>query len=116
MRYALALALATFLAAGPANAEALPSFPKNATYETGRKDLQYFGWRPAAVDEANKGCSIGREDVCQKFPEAEACSGTGMGRCTFLWKKGQTLIEIATVGEEIPALTIAAVRCRLGCR
>src|SRR3954465_12778164 len=74
-----------------------PSFPKSTLYEEARRSLTALGWQPAS---GMKGCSIGREDVCDTFPETDYCSGTGLARCSFLWRKDGSLIEAGTVGEE----------------
>jgi hypothetical protein len=37
---------------------------------------------------------------CQGRPEMEACAGTGMANCKFLWKKEGKITAICTVGED----------------
>ncbi|WP_342111748.1 hypothetical protein [Methylobacterium sp. SI9] len=115
-RAALAIAGLAFLAM-PARAEApVPRIAKGTLYETVRADLSALGWRPSPAAAEQSGCSIGREDVCKRYPEAEFCSGTGMGACGFLWSKNNTLIQVRTVGEDPAALTLQAIACRAGCR
>ena len=108
------LALAVVIAIAPAIAHAggLPSLTKGSPYVKARSTLLRSGFKP--VRSAENGCSIGREEICKKYPEAEACSGTGLGNCLFVWRQGGRVIEVSTVGEI--DLKVAAVKCRSGCR
>lgn len=115
MRYALAL-LGFALLVSPASADApIPRIAKGKLYSTVRTDLAALGWSPAPVKAEQSGCTIGREDVCERYPETEFCAGTGMGACGFLWSKNNTLIQVKTVGEDPAALTLQGVACRAGC-
>jgi hypothetical protein len=42
---------------------------------------------------------------CQGRPEMEACAGTGMANCNFLWKKDGKTIAVYTIGEGEPGVT-----------
>ena len=111
----LGIALLAGLALAPTasvSAERLPSFPKRTEYTEARRSLIALGWRPVTLPDADR-CSKG-DMRCQGRPEMAACSGTGLARCLFTWRKGETLIEVGTYGEEEPI--VDAVRCRAGCR
>ena len=44
-------------------------------------------------------CSAG-DARCQGRPEMQACAGTGMANCRFLWQKDGRTIAVMTVGED----------------
>lgn len=114
MRYVLAAAI--FALATVANAAgSVPQVPKGAFYYEARNSLTALGWQPAQLPADKRGCSDGREDVCDRYPEAAACSGTGLALCTFLWKRGDTLAEVTTYGEEVDMIRVRSVQCRAGC-
>ncbi len=52
------------------------------------------GYKPFKDPNADK-CDGG--STC--FPETESCAGTGLGNCNFLWKKGQAVVVVGTVGD-----------------
>lgn len=95
--------------------ERVPSLKVGASYSSVRTTLSERGWRPVLIGAATQGCSIGREDVCQRYEEAEACSGTGMGQCSFVWSKHHTRIQVITSGEDVNALKVQGLRCLEGC-
>jgi hypothetical protein len=101
------------LVASAADAARLPSFPKRTPYAEARESLIALGWKPAVTSSDPKRCAPGA-DECAKYPETVACSGTGLARCMFLWRRGETLIEIGTFGEEMRF--VDRVRCCAGCR
>ena len=114
MRYALAVLI--FATATMANAAgSVTKLPKATFYSEARNSLTALGWQPAPLPIGQRGCSIGREDVCDRYPEAAACSGTGLALCTFLWKRGDTLAEVTTYGEEMDMIRVRSVQCRAGC-
>ena len=102
--------------------EKLPTFPRKTDYDEARASLIALGWKP--VPQSSKrcdrdGCFIrcagGFENRCKVYPEAEICRGTGLAACEFLWRRGETLIEVRTIGETAPP-RVASVRCRANCR
>lgn len=114
MRYAIAaviLATATMAHA----AGSVPKLPKGAFYYDARTSLTALGWQPAPLPADKRGCTSGREDVCERYPEAAACSGSGLALCTFLWKRNETVAEVTTYGEEIDMIRVRSVTCRAGC-
>lgn len=114
MRYVLAAALLAIATTANA-AGAAPKLPKGQFYYTSRTGLEALGWQPAILPADKRGCSSGREDVCERYPEAAACSGTGLAVCSFLWKRGDTVAEVTTYGEEVGMLRIKGTTCLAGC-
>jgi hypothetical protein len=108
-RVALALTMAILPFA--VEAARLPSFPQRTTYVKARTSLIGLGWAPAPTSKDPTRCSPGA-DECATYPETLACSGTGLARCSFLWRRGATLIEVGTFGED---RLVERVRCRARC-
>lgn len=75
----------------------MPKFKKGDAYKSVREKLIKAGWTPFKSKEADK-CLEG-DERCQDFPEMEACAGTGLGNCRYLWKKGSKTLAIFTVGD-----------------
>jgi len=105
------LAAGFLLAASAALAQsaALPKLQKDSDYTGARKALLSQGYEPAQLPNAEK---------CEKsdprcFPEVFACAGTGLAACVYTWRRGQTVIEVHTIGEQP---IIQSVRCRANCR
>ena len=110
---AIALAGATaVLALAASAAEQLPSFPSKTSYDEARRSLLALGWTPVTLMKAAK-CSSG-DKRCEGRPEMMSCSGTVLARCSFTWKRQDTLIEVHTLGDTNPK--VEGVRCRAGCR
>lgn len=76
----------------------LPTFAKGESYTNVRLKMLGAGWKPYHSKDADT-CSEG-DMRCKDRPEMEACSGTGMASCRFLWKSGDKTIAILTTGEE----------------
>ncbi len=93
------------------SAPSLPRFPKNTLYADARKSLIAIGWQPIHLTDSDK-CSE-TDNRCKGRPEMEACAGTGMANCSFVWKRGDTMINVSTVGEDEPV--VSGVSCRVGC-
>ena len=107
---------AIVLASSAANAAGqVPRLPKNVFYYDARESLSALGWAPATLPSDKRFCTGGREDVCDKYPETATCSGTGLALCSFLWKRGDTLVEVTTYGEEVGMIRVRSVACRAGC-
>ncbi|MGU3387742.1 hypothetical protein ACLBYG_24765 [Methylobacterium sp. D53M] len=114
MRYALAaVILATSVAAQAAGS--VPTLPKGTFYYSARDSLTALGWHPAPLPSDRRFCTGGREDVCERYPEASACSGSGLALCRFLWRRGDTLAEVTTYGEEVDMIRVQSVACKAGC-
>ena len=77
-------------------------------YAEAREWLVSSGWMATAHDIATipGRCSF-REEICTTYPEAQSCSGTGMGYCLFRFEgtDGRDLL-ITTAGEELDALVL----------
>jgi hypothetical protein len=112
MRIAFLVPFASLCIHAAVAAERIPNFPKRTPYVEARESLVGIGWQPVTLPGATE-CLDG-DDRCKDRPEVYLCSGTGLARCTFTWKRRDTLIEVQTFGEEDPM--IERVRCRAGCR
>ena len=75
----------------------LLKFKKGEAYKSIREKLIKAGWIPFKSKEADK-CYEG-DERCQDFPEMEACAGTGLGNCRYLWKKGDKTLAIFTISD-----------------
>jgi hypothetical protein len=80
------------------------------TYHKARKRLLAAGWQPfqtksfnEADDDSDISYGNGRLFWRRGYVEVEACSGTGVGACAFLFKDiyGNRL-RVTTAGEELP--------------
>lgn len=112
MRTALAV-LALVVAAGePHAAEQLPKFKPNTLYSDARASLLGLGWQPAPVPASSRECDR-RESTCEAYPEAEKCAPFGSAACSMLWKRGQQLISVTTIGDG--DILVRSASCRSGC-
>lgn len=93
-------------------AEPLPKPRKDQDYARTREMLRAQGWTPVTLPDADS-CQDG-DARCAGRPEMFACAGSGFAQCLFTWRRGETVIDIVTVGEQ-PA-RFSAARCRSGCR
>lgn len=75
----------------------MPKFKEGEDYKSVRGKLIKAGWVPFKSKDAQK-CD-GEDDRCKDFPEMEACAGTGLGNCSYLWKKGNKTLAIYTIGD-----------------
>ena len=99
-----------------ATAEAIVQFPRGTLYEAARASLAALDWSAAGPPrERESGCSVGREAVCARYPEALACSNTGLGRCSFLWLKNGRLVRVETLGLDPTELVVDRTVCILNC-
>lgn len=111
MRYVLATLVCATLCTASVAGERLPTFPKQTDYGDARRSLLALGWAPVTMPDAD---ACDDDDRCRGRPEMEACAGTGLGNCSFTWKRNGTLIAVGTIGETRP--TVMGVQCRAGCR
>jgi hypothetical protein len=90
----------------------LPSFPAATLYKDARVQLQSNGWVPATIPDSVP-CAPG-DSRCQGFPETQACGPDGVvSACKFMWKKGETTIEVETTGDAPQA--IYNIVCQANC-
>lgn len=90
--------LTSFIQPAFSKATNLPHFKKNEDYASVRIKMIKAGWEPFHSENADV-CS--EDDLrCKDRPEMEACAGTGMANCKFLWKKNGKTTAICTVGED----------------
>jgi hypothetical protein len=95
----------------------VPQFSSKTSYQNVRAKMLVLGYSPVIPPRASGQCereNLGREDVCRRWPEVESCAGTGFARCTFVWRRGKTTLEIRTVGDEREI--VDRVRCRSECQ
>lgn len=106
----LVLAAVFILTAAGAEAQtnALPQIAKDAGYVTARKTLLAQGYAPERLAEA----SACEKDDARCFPETFSCAGTGLGACVHVWRRGNAVIEVLTIGERP---VVDSIRCRSGC-
>jgi predicted O-methyltransferase YrrM len=78
-------------------------------YDEARKILVDAGWQPfkfPAQTSQEQGCSI-RAEICSKYIETEACSGTGLGYCSFLFADATgKYLRVVTIGEDAERLSV----------
>jgi hypothetical protein len=80
------------------------------TYHRARKRLLAAGWQPLRTKSYNRAdtdpdISEGNGPIFWRrgYVEVEACSGTGMGACAFLFRDAYgNRLRVTTEGEEIP--------------
>ena len=110
MRTALA-ALAFIVATGWTQAaEQLPKFKPSTLYSDARVSLLALGWRPVAA--SSQSCDQ-RERTCEAYPEAESCAPFGSAACSMLWRRGEQLIRVMTIGDA--DILVRSASCRSGC-
>jgi len=93
----------------PARHARLPAITK-LTYHKARKRLLAAGWKPLrtkSFSEADSDPDIayGNGNIFWKkgYVEVEACSGTGVAACAFLFEDAYgNRLRVATAGEELP--------------
>lgn len=79
---------------------------KDSTYHKARKKLLAAGWQPLRTKSSNDpDLSYGNGPVFWRkgYGEMEACSGTGVAACAFLFKDAYgNRLRVTTEGEELP--------------
>ena len=108
MRIALAAVLILTAAGAQAQSNALPKIAKDTGYAAARKTLLAQGYVPERLADAMT-CE---KDDPRCFPETFSCAGTGLGACLHIWRRGNALIEVNTIGEQP---VVNRIRCRSGC-
>lgn len=73
-------------------------------YAKARKALLHDGWQTVTMHVRPNGTPVCNEDNQDcKYPEIEACSGSGMGYCKmFFYDGGKTYLELITEGGSPP--------------
>ena len=112
MRLIFAVLIIVLTAAGAHAAESMPKFKPNTLYRDARTTLQGLGWRPAPVSPPSRACD-GRESTCETYPEAESCAPYGAAACSMLWRRGEQLISVMTIGDN--DILVRSAACRSGC-
>lgn len=74
----------------------LPSLNKGTHYSQAREQLMSLGYKGVKIPGADA-CDASSSTTC--FPEMESCAGTGEGNCLYAWEKGDTFVEVSTVGD-----------------
>lgn len=104
-----ALAAIVILTAASAQAQSsLPKIAKDTDYAAARKTLLAQGYMP----ERLAGAVACEKDDPRCFPETFSCAGTGLGACLHIWRRGNVVIEVSTIGEQP---VVDRTRCRSGC-
>ena len=79
---------------------------KNFTYHKARKKLQAAGWQPLqtkSASDSDVSYGNGPEFWRKGYVEIEACAGTGVAACAFLFKDTYgNRLRVTTEGEELP--------------
>lgn len=99
---ALVIAAAVFFGP-PAMAQDSPSLRLGTPYAAARQQLIRQGWETVAVPE-REACSPGDERR-EGRPEMVTCSGTGVGACSFAWRRNGVLVHVSTQGEGVPVVS-----------
>jgi hypothetical protein len=82
----------------------LPAISQNEGYAAVRQKMLAAGWQPFHAPDADT-CSAG-DARCQGRPEMQACAGTGMANCRFLWQKDGKIVALMTVGEDAAFVSV----------
>jgi hypothetical protein len=67
-------------------------------YDTYRLKLLKQGWKPHGLNMREDGSCPDSDDRCS-YSEAVACSGTGLGFCSMVWRRGSKFYTVVTSGE-----------------
>lgn len=106
------LALSRSQRCQPSKHAGLPSIAK-LTYDAARKALLAADWKPLQTvsSKENPDVAEGNGPIFWQrgYTEVEACAGTGIASCSFLFKDvyGNRL-RVTTAGEELPDLKVHA--------
>lgn len=95
------LAFAALLSA-PASAAEL-TIDEGMPWQVARQAVVDGGWNPVTEheDDIDARCGGSRNDVCEAYPETEACSGTGSGFCAFAYQADGRRLTVTTRGESM---------------
>lgn len=75
-----------------------PNFSAGEPYGLVREKLIKDGWSPVLSPDADA-CMNG-DKRCENRPEMEACSGSGLAPCKFVWKKNNHELNVFTLGAD----------------
>jgi hypothetical protein len=105
MKIAVLLAALLSAAASCACAQgASPELEVGARYDAVRpgllRNMAAQGYRPRPDPEARKALCARDAVLCQKYPELEDCSGTGIGLCRMVFSPGRGGFVVITAGEK----------------
>ncbi len=107
--------LAACLAAGPVLAAGLDVQPYvGKPYATLHARLVSAGYAPFRILQpgtpAYRMAVYNRRDVYSRYPEVQACAGTGLGDCDFVLSRHGDVIVVHTTGETAATLVVADLR------
>lgn len=105
----LALIWGTSVLAGPRE-DAFDSLRQGMPYAEARETLLGGGWQAIRYPwmTADARCA-GRDEICQAYQETDACAGTGLAQCKFMFRDGQGgYLGVVTIGEELEGLSVDA--------
>jgi len=111
--WAVHISLAQAQRCQPTRHASLPTVTKR-TYDDARKALIAAGWKPFQMHKVRDDVDIseGNGPIFwqRNYVEVEACSGTGLAPCAFLFidTYGNRL-RISTAGEEVPEAKVHAI-------
>lgn len=80
-------------------------------YAAARKRLIAAGWRAMDLRASRTDGACVASDVCETYPEAEDCAGSGLAACSLMFSKPDgTAVRIVTVGEDPRRLEVDNVQ------
>ncbi|MGK7941715.1 MAG: hypothetical protein AB4062_16510 [Crocosphaera sp.] len=97
--FSLGLSFFFLLKSTPIIALPLPSFYQGMPYDEAREKMLELGWQVPLINNSQD-CQFMAE-ICQNYPEVEACSGTGLGFCLFIFiDSNGKRFKITTAGRD----------------
>jgi hypothetical protein len=69
-------------------------------YDAVRGALQAGGYFPAPESEDRADTCRISQALCTRYPEVQACAGTGKGNCLMSWVRGKVKVTIVTVYDD----------------
>lgn len=83
----------------PTSTDSRYSIADGEPYKSVREKLITAGWKPYISPDAEQ-CT-GSTETCEgRYPETEACAGSGLGQCRFTWERDGRLVSISTIGDD----------------
>jgi hypothetical protein len=84
--------------------------------DVARKILIAHGWQPLPADDKPGDFDVAAELVKHGVVEAETCSGTGVGYCSFHYRKSTDVLSVVTVGGDPQPANDDVVGYSVSCR
>lgn len=107
-RFYLSAALLLSSGGGGAFSQDIPLIGPGTPYSVSRDMLVARGFQPLLFPKRPDRCSW-RAEICEAYPEAEACAGIRSSLCRFVFRKGSQIIVVSAVGEQVESLSVAMV-------